>query len=277
MKVLSLFDGISCGRLALERAGVQVEKYIAYEIDDYAIKISRKNYPDIEHKGDVFEGDFTQYQDYDLLIGGSPCTHWSIANRNRETTNSGLGYELFSQYVRALHEAKPKYFLYENNYGINKEIKDSITQDLKVEPILIDSALVSGQRRLRLYWTNIPNVKQPEDKGILLSDVIEPVRQWRQISKWVYGLSFGKPKIERLAILPKVKKANPLTTKNTHTWQYYLNEDRTMYCNLSPIEYERLQTLPDNYTAGIPNAQRFKCVGNGWTVDVIAHILKGIK
>lgn len=277
MKVLSLFDGISCGRLALERAGVQVEKYIAYEIDDYAIKISRKNYPDIVHMGNVFDGDFTEYQDYDLLIGGSPCTHWSIAKRNRETTNSGVGYELFSQYVRALREVQPKYFLYENNYGMSKEIKESISQDLGVEPILIDSALVSGQRRLRLYWTNIPNVKQPEDKGILLSDVIEPVRDWRPISKWVYGLSFGKPKIERLAILQKVDKANPLTTKNTHTWQYYLNEDRSMYCNFSPVEYERLQTLPDNYTAGIPNTQRFKCIGNAWTVDVIAHILKDLK
>ena len=175
MKVLSLFDGISCGMVALERAGIPVERYVAYEIEPSAIKISKHNYPQIEHCGDVFEADFTQYEGFDLLIGGSPCTHWSIAQKSteRETTASGLGWELFSQYVRALKESGCKYFLYENNKSMSLTIKNEITKHLGVEPILINSALVSAQNRQRLYWTNIPNVCTPTDKGILLQDIIE--------------------------------------------------------------------------------------------------------
>ena len=138
MKVLSLFDGISCGMVALERADIPVERYVAYEIEEDAIKISKKNYPQIEQRGDVFKADFTEFEGFDLLIGGSPCTHWSIARsrwHDRETTASGIGWELFSQYVRALKEAKPKYFLYENNYSMSKDIKEQITKELGVEPI----------------------------------------------------------------------------------------------------------------------------------------------
>ena len=120
MKVLSLFDGISCGMVALKRVGVPVERYAAYEIEENAIKVSKYNFPEIEQKGDVFKAEY-QEGEFDLLIGGSPCTYWSIARcpgleHERETTSSGLGWELFMQYVRALKEAKPKYFLYENNY-----------------------------------------------------------------------------------------------------------------------------------------------------------------
>lgn len=114
MKVLSLFDGISCGMIALECAGIDVERYVAYEIDKYAVQISKKNYPAIEHCGDVFEGDFTQYQGFDLLIGGSPCTYWSIAKKGRETTSDGMGGQLFMQYVRALKESGCRYFLCSN-------------------------------------------------------------------------------------------------------------------------------------------------------------------
>lgn len=172
MKVLSLFDGISCGMVALERAGIEVERYVAYEIDKYAIQVSEKNYPQIEHKGDVFEADFTQYKGFDLLLGGSPCTYWSIAKNNRETTPDGIGGRMFMQYVRALKESGCKYFLYENNKSMHKNIKEFITEQLGCEPILINSALVSAQTRQRYYWTNIPNVTQPEDKGIVLEDVI---------------------------------------------------------------------------------------------------------
>ena len=163
MKVLSLFDGISCGMIALERAGIPVERYVAYEIDEKAIKVAKHNYSMIEECGDVFKADFTHYDGFDLLIGGSPCTYWSIAKAGnsgekgtRETTASGLGWDLFSQYVRALKEAKPKYFLYENNASMSDEIKKCITEELGVEPIEIDSADFSAQHRRRLYWTNIP-------------------------------------------------------------------------------------------------------------------------
>ena len=172
MKVLSLFDGISCGMVALERVGIPVERYVAFEIDKYAIQVSEKNYPMIEHMGDVFGADFTQYRGFDLLIGGSPCTYWSIAKNNRETTPDGVGGKLFMEYVRALKESECRWFLYENNYSIHKNIKDFISEQLGVEPIMINSALVSAQTRKRCYWTNIPNVTQPEDKGILLEDII---------------------------------------------------------------------------------------------------------
>ncbi len=157
MKVLSLFDGISCGMVALERAGIPVEEYAAFEINKYAIQVSKKNYPQIKHCGNVFDGDFTNFKDYDLLIGGSPCTYWSIAKKGRETTANGEGFRLFGEYLRALRESRPRYFLYENNYSIHKNIKDEISRELGVEPVMINSALVSAQQRKRCYWTNIPN------------------------------------------------------------------------------------------------------------------------
>ena len=147
MKVLSLFDGISCGMLALKRAGVSVEKYDAFEIDKYAIQISKKNFPEIVHHGNVFYGDFTQFKGYDLLIGGSPCTYWSIAKKNREINPNGEGFRLFMEYVRALKESKCRYFLYENNNSIHKNIKDEISKYLGIQPIMINSSLVSAQQR----------------------------------------------------------------------------------------------------------------------------------
>lgn len=182
MKVLSLFDGISCGMVALERAGINVEKYDAFEIDKYAIAVSEKNYSEISHYGDVFMGDFTQFAGYDLLLGGSPCTYWSIAKKGRETTSDGMGFRMFMEYVRALHESKCKYFLYENNYSIHQNIKDEISKHLGVEPIMINSALVSAQNRKRCYWTNIPNITQPEDRGIMLADVLDDAVPWQDKS-----------------------------------------------------------------------------------------------
>lgn len=173
MKILSLFDGISCGMVALERAEIPVERYVAYEIDKYAIAVSQKNYPQIEQCGDVTTADFTQYCGFDLLIGGSPCTYWSIAKNNRETTPDGIGGQLFMHYVRAMCESGCKYFLYENNYSIHKNIKSFISEQLGVEPIMINSALVSAQQRKRCYWTNIPYITQPEDKGIVLKHIID--------------------------------------------------------------------------------------------------------
>ena len=175
LRVVSLFDGISCGCVALERAGYSISYYAAFEIDKYAKSISRYNYPDIEQCGDVMDADFSQFTDIDLLIGGSPCQRFSIAqSSSRETEkDSGIGWQLFMKYVEALRTLQPTYFLYENVNSMHKNIKAYITEELGVEPIMINSALVSAQQRKRLYWTNIPNVTQPSDKGILLKDILE--------------------------------------------------------------------------------------------------------
>ena len=183
MKILSLFDGMACGALAMQAAGIEIDKYIAYEVDKYAIQTAQHNFPFIEERGDVFKADFTEYAGFDYLIGGSPCTYWSIAQtKTRETVASGMGWELFSQYVRALHEAKPRFFLYENNKSMSAAIRASITETFGFEPILINSALVSAQNRQRLYWCGIrqadgtykkADIQQPADRGILLKDILE--------------------------------------------------------------------------------------------------------
>lgn len=191
--ILSLFDGMACGLVAMIESGVKVNRYIAYEIDKYAVKTSQHNFPFIEHKGDVFQADFTEYRGrLDYLIGGSPCTYWSIAQKNnRETEASGLGWELFSQYVRALHESEPKFFIYENNKSMSNAIRESITKAFGFEPICINSALVSAQNRQRLYWVGRRNedgsyskveIEQPVDRGILLRDILDGGVAWQDKS-----------------------------------------------------------------------------------------------
>ena len=182
-RIVSVFDGMACGMLAMQAAGIKVTRYVAFEIDKYAVKPSSHNFPMIEHRGDVFQADFTEFSGFDFLVGGSPCTYWSIAQKNnRETEASGMGWELFSQYVRALHEAKPMYFIYENNKSMSKAIRESITQTFGFEPVCINSALVSAQNRQRLYWVGKRNpdgtyskvhVDKPVDRGILLRDVLD--------------------------------------------------------------------------------------------------------
>ena len=352
MKVLSLFDGISCGMLALNRAGIPVEKYDAFEIDKYAVQVSEKNFPQIVHHGNVFDGNFVQFRGYDLLIGGSPCTYWSIAKKGRETTSDGEGFKLFSEYVRALKESECKYFLYENNDSIHQNIKDEISNQLGVQPIMINSALVSAQQRKRCYWTNIPNITQPKDKGILLNDILDNAVSWTDKSYCMtstYNGAILRNTLERnqrtMVAVPvygaaqrgryisdgstqqhiEIRndgKSNCLTTvqkdslvckpvrigeygkggqgqriysvhgksvtisangggqgAKTGLYKIDLPDGDYIIRKLTPIEAERLQTLPDNYTAGISNTQRYKCIGNGWTVDVIAHIFKelGVK
>jgi DNA (cytosine-5)-methyltransferase 3A len=182
MRVLSLFDGMACGMLAFMEAGVEVERYDAYEIDKYAIQTATHNFPNIKEHGDVFTADFTEYKGVDFVIGGSPCTYWSIAQKNnRETEASGMGWELFQQYVRAIKEAEPKYFIYENNASMSKAIRESIDNAFGFAAVEINSALVSAQQRRRLYWVGKRNadgtyskvkVEQPKDRGILLKDVL---------------------------------------------------------------------------------------------------------
>lgn len=314
INVLSLFDGISCGMVALERAGISIERYVAYEINKYAIQISKKNYPNIEHRGDVTTADFKEFKDFDLLIGGSPCTYWSIARNNRETTPDGIGGELFMHYVRALKESECKYFLYENNYSIHKNIKSFISEQLGVQPIMINSALVSAQSRKRYYWTNIPNIIEPKDKGIIAEDIIEsgiPFNtvnskgEIHTITASYYKIAenpfseFGSEKGGQRVAKPirigqignggqgqriySVKGKTVVISANgggqgakTGLYKIDLPDGDYIIRKLSPIEAERCQTLPDNYTEGISNTQRYKCIGNGWTVDIIAHILKGL-
>ena len=182
--MLSLFDGMSCGQIAFKQLGIEVDRYISYEIDKYATSVTQLNFPNTEQCGDVFAADFTQYQNIDWLIGGSPCTHWSIAQKNNRETqpNSGMGWELFSQYVRAVQQATPKYFLYENNQSMSKAIRAAIDEAFGFEAIEINSALVSAQNRRRLYWVGQRNtdgsysrmrIALPADRSITLRDILD--------------------------------------------------------------------------------------------------------
>lgn len=298
MKVLSLFDGISCGMVALERAGISVERYVAYEIEPNAIKISKKNYPQIEQCGDVTTADFTQYKGFDMVIGGSPCQSFSFAGkmagmttatkeeiltleRYLELKEQGFEFEgqsyLFWEFVRALKEVKPKYFLLEN-VKMSQKWKDIITGTLETEPILINSSLVSAQNRERNYWTNIPNVSQPKDKKIIFRDIIKKDREWLPLLPWVFAYWGDKKKIEMLRTIED-EKSFCVTTNKTHSKNYYLNGNKTKLTKLCADEVEILQTLPAGYTsnAGVAEGNRFRAIGNGWTVDVIAHIFKGLR
>ncbi len=397
MKILSLFDGISCARVALERAGLNVEAYYASEIDKYAMQVSKKNWPDVIQIGDVKEIKDTRkstqdtflhpiakeiFDGIDLLIGGSPCQDLSIAKRNRKGLD-GERSGLFWEYVRILKEVKPKYFILENVASMPKEAKDIITKTLGVEPIMINAALVSAQNRKRLFWTNIPNVTLPEDKGIFLKDILEngdsdrlksycidanyhKGASWKQYKEKgrrqlirvgsfnsggqgdrIYspegksvglsalgggrGAKTGLYMIEPVALRNRGKgkrpeyngtgKANAMTSvqtdsmvaiipeatkkgyavahegdsidlsfpssrtrrgrvgnkvKNLMTQQNIGVFTKGIIRKLTPVECERLQGLPDNYTGGVSNTQRYKALGNAFNVDVVAHILSFI-
>ena len=289
MNILSLFDGISCGMVALERAGIPVEKYVAYEIEPNAIKVSKHNYPQIEQCGDVTTADFTQYVGFDLLIGGSPCQDFSTLNRKRNGLE-GQKSHLFWEFARAVKEAKPKYFLLENNVSMSNEAKGIITETLGVEPIKINSSLVSGQLRNRLYWTNIPNVTQPHDKAIELRKLISEFPFYNEIElvKWT-AEKVEKTK-EKYGYIPDIfnpysctkiqKKHYCLTAQGnsqTKSSTNLLYKDGKFYM-LNADFWEILQTLPLGYTRCLEKENRRKTViGNGWTIDVIAHIFNGLK
>lgn len=369
MNVLSLFDGMSCGQVALNRAGIKYDNYYASEIDKHAIKVAQHNYQNTIQLGDVTKVIGSDLPKIDLLIGGSPCQSFSRAG-------NGTGFDgkskLFWEYMRVLNEVKPTYFLLEN-VKMKKEWQDVITNALGVEPILIDSALLSAQRRKRLYWTNIPNVTQPIDKGILLKDIVhehcgapnsDGWNEWfkinheyqlkkqysalnpdkaitmtaRQYSSWNGNFIFEKlndyvvPHDKTLTILNAEVASGKVGYINNSDSQsnrvYYIHDKSVTLCGdaggggaktwlylfgclspdrinkrqngqrfndgnkfytltaqdkhgiltdgyirkLTPIECERLQTLPDNYSDVVSDAQRYKMLGNGWTVDVIAHI-----
>lgn len=384
LKVLSLFDGMSCGQLALQRLGIEVDTYYASEIDKYAIQVTQANFPETIQVGDVCELKAEDYQEVDLILAGSPCQGFSFAGKQLAFDDPRSA--LFFEFIRLLKEIKPKYFLLEN-VKMKQQFQDVITEQVsacypdfeggdlfgsQIKPILINSALLSAQNRQRLYWTNIPNIEQPEDKGIVLRDILEDEinsefyygkksisymergnDKWQQAGKrradryeqnadkeksftitenWHKGVPYNyfketKPKQVGIAtdikghdILKRVYspdgKSPTLNTMGggnrepkvvSGAWRGRYKEDGTTeqklelnqsgksnslttvqkdsvvvndnlsWRKLTPLECERLQTVPDNYTNHVSNTQRYKLLGNGMTVDVIAHILNNMK
>lgn len=293
INILSLFDGLSCGNIALERAGIKVNNYYASEIDKWAVQIANKNYPDIIQLGDVLGVKGKDLPKIDLLIGGSPCQDLSFAGKGKGLIK-GDRSSLFYQYVRLLKECKPKYFLLEN-VRMKQEYQDIISDLLGVQPVKINSSLVSAQNRVRLYWTNIPNVTQPEDKGIVLKDILEDYDtigeehfhsdkaiqyMERGNKKWMQA---GNRRADRYTQSPDKEKAFTLTA-NFHKgvpYNYFddtrATSNETTYRKLTPLECERLQTIPDGYTSGVSNSQRYRMLGNSFTASAIAHLFKGLK
>ena len=398
---------MACGYIAFKELGIPIGKYYAYEIDKYAVQTSSYNFPDIEHKGNVFNADFSQHKNVDWLIGGSPCTYWSIAQKSstRETEASGIGWELFSQYVRALKQASPKYFIYENNKSMSNRIKESISATFGFEPVCINSALVSAQNRQRLYWVGIrqtdgtyikADIEQPEDRKIFLKDILdgmtdrekgrckisstgrttvreyfykfqgnmalepvapvcaaerryttggeikqnyevridgktntlttvqkdnnvcEPVRvgslprpngelSTSQAFR-IYGVSSKSTTLSAngggagaktglYAIPVEYKGEEPTkaisnTTGQTYTVYKVINEEITIKGRKYPIklkdgyyiirkltvnECKRLQTVPEWYEFPVSDTQAYKMLGNGWTVNVIKHLIKAVR
>jgi DNA (cytosine-5)-methyltransferase 3A len=273
INVLSLFDGMSCGQIALERAGFIVDEYFASEIKPHAIKCTKQNYPKTKHIGSVIDVKAINLPNIDLLIGGSPCKGISRLNKNQE----GLEHSesrLFWEYVRLLNELKPRYFLLENTHG-NKEATNVITETLGVKPISINSALVSAQNRPRYYWTNIPGVEQPKDKGITTKDVFdysgELAHECRV--KWLTNESGIKSVANGYTRVNPFPKSGCLTANGHKKWnENYLLKDG-VYRYLSKTEIEKLQTLPIGYTDCLNYDDAYDCIGDGWTVDVISHIL----
>lgn len=326
MKVLSLFDGIATGYEALLKAGIKVDKYYASEIDKSAIKIALKNHPDIVEIGDVTQIDFNDYKDVDLVLGGFCCQSWSMSGKQKGF-NDPRG-QLFFNLLEALKIIKPKYFLLEN-VKMKQEFKDKLSEYLGCEPIEIDSALVSAQRRKRLYWTNIPGVQQPEDKGIMLKDIVHEYEEGFAGDLEKYKIPIDKSlkicdeeiKKRKIAYFGTDSQGNRVYSihdksvtlcgqaggKGAKTGLYLFgcitpdrvnkrqngqrfNDGEKSYTltaqdqhgvlidgyirKLTPVECERLQCLPDGYTEGVSDNQRIKALGNGWTADVIVHILK---
>jgi DNA (cytosine-5)-methyltransferase 3A len=403
MNVLSLFDGMSCGRIALDRLGIKVDNYYSSEIDKYAMKVSEANYPDIIQIGDVTKINYEELPQIDLIMGGSPCQGFSFAGKQLAFDDPRSA--LFFCFWRAVKHLKPKYFLLEN-VRMKKEYLDVISEYMGVEPIMINSALVSAQNRVRYYWTNIPGIEQPEQRGIVLRDILETnasneylagenlqknykggnqlnpnyksqantihdtegksgticagthgyangyvadvnpkyylsdkaidymnrgsekytgkktraehyIKHESEKSKTLtanmhkgvpYGVIAVDKEKKQLTIkeatkkgyttiedgdcfdmtFPKSKtkrgrnmkdKSNCLTAANYDYMRYeHSDEDKEVYWRkLTPVECERLQTVPDNYTNHVSNTQRYKMLGNGWTIEVIAHILKNME
>ena len=298
MNVLSLFDGMSCGQIALERVGIKVDKYYASEIKRHAIQVTMKNYPDTIQVGDVTKVNSSDLPKIDLLGGGSLCQDFSQANKVREGYK-GDKSSLFFEYVRLLKECNPKYFLLEN-VRMKKEHEDFISNKLGVKPIIINSSLVSAQLRHRLYWTNIPNITQPEDKKIILNDVLDcgysdrykarvllesdsrPLKSPIKMAHRYFNTGFTTLIFKNKEHFYEVKKHFDLHFKGKTAKEIDLiskNIDLSIYGGvryLTKNEREKCQTMPEKYTEILSDNDASCVLGDGWTVDVVAHILKGI-
>jgi len=296
MNVLSLFDGMSCGQIALDRLGIKVDNYFASEIDKYAIKVAQHNYPNTKQLGNVLDIKGCDLPKIDLLIGGSPCQGFSFAGKqlNFEDDRS----KLFFEFVRLKNKIKPKYFLLEN-VNMKQEYQDIISDYLNVTPVKINSGETTAQNRIRLYWTNIP-LTENEGFNLILEDILENEVDDKYTIKGDVVYSELDWKLNKNGI------CNPLKNASNKGWHFeqnvYTTESKTrslkagggsgnipkvflgdgyrlndVIRKLTPLECERLQTLPDNYTSVVSNSQRYKMIGNGWTIDVIAHIFNGLK
>ena len=272
---------MSCGKLALDRAGVKYDTYLASEIDQYALKISQKNNPDIIQIGDVLNIQTEYLPKIDLIIGGSPCQGFSNAGK-------GLAFDdprskLFFEFVKLVEELKPKFFLLEN-VRMKKEWLDIITEYMGVQPLLINSNALSPQNRQRYYWTNIPLVSTPAPVNeqvlgdILENDVPEKYSPKPEtIAKWDGGRQLNPSYNSQGNRIHALDQKAPTVCAGSHGYNYgYINQNGCIR-RLTPLEFERLQTIPDNYTEGVSDTQRYKMLGNGWTVDVIAHLFKNLK
>ena len=282
INVLSLFDGISCGHIALDKAGIPINKYYASEIDKYAIKVTNKNYPETINLGDVttVSGElFTEK--IDLLIGGSPCQGFSQAGKMKNFDDPRS--KLFWEYVRILQEVKPKYFFLEN-VVMKQEWQDIISEALGVKPIMIDSSLTSAATRKRLYWTNIPGVGQPEDLGITFGDIRERDVQEGSIYYTDKGLDWIRRHEKRtgktLRIIGDSDKMQMLEAsmyKKYSSQRFFGIEDTHGLRYITVTECERCMNVPDGYTDCCSNTQRYKQLGNGWEVNTVTHIFRILK
>lgn len=296
IKVLSLFDGMSCGQIALERVGIKVDTYYASEIKETAIKVTQHNYPKTVQLGGVEQLSGDELPKIDLLIGGSPCQDLSMAMRDR-TGLKGEKSKLFFEYLRILEETNPRYFLLENVSKMRKEDEALMSELLGVEPIEINSSLVSAQLRKRLYWTNISNIKQPEDKGIKLNDILDSGWSERDKARCLLA-SDSRPLTSPVKMFHRHQKFMTLIFKSKEHYidckKHYgenfkglsakdidnYEGDLSVYEGVryfNQSELERLQTVPSGYTSVLNRNEAADVLGDGWTVDVIAHIFKGIK
>lgn len=331
MNVLSLFDGMSCGQLALQRAGIKYDKYFASEIDKYAISVTQHNFPNTIHLGDVTKVRGEDLPKIDLLIGGSPCQGFSIAGKHLNFADPRS--KLFFEFVRLKNELTPKYFLLEN-VKMKKEWQDIISKYLGCPPVFINSSEFSPQNRQRLYWTNIPFVLNHKKNTQILNDILEENVDEKYYSKKYTvndikfcerltrnNLTLGYVGLDRKrksqdnvifnqakkslclrikcdGYLCNIKQVGYISNKNSQGNRVYNTENKSISLTalgggsgaktglyiednrirkLTPIECERLQTVPDNYSAICSDTQRYKMLGNGWTVNVIAHIFKNLK
>lgn len=278
MNVLSLFDGMSCGQIALNRAGIKYDNYFASEIDKYAIQVTQRNYPNTIQLGDITKIKAADLPKIDLIIGGSPCQGFSFAGKQLAFDDPRS--KLFFEFVRLKNETQPKYFLLEN-VNMKKKYQDVISEYLGVNPIKINSSLVTGALRDRLYWTNIPGVTIPNNKHITLNDIIDGNYYSTRDKAYCIDANYGKGTNfrryffmgSRQLVLEKNYTPVNMTKENANE---IMRKDGNRWRKLTPNECEKLQTVPLDYTLSVPNVERYRMLGNGWTVDVIAYIFSYI-